>query len=119
MPASQHFSNHPNNNKMETTKNNQINIELTEDMADGVYANLAIISHSNSEFVLDFVKIMPGLPKAKVKSRILVTPLNAKRLLRALTDNILKYEAQYGVIDDNPKNNDFPPIHFGGPPSQA
>ena len=63
---------------------NQINIELTEDVAEGVYANLAMIAHSNSEFVVDFIRLMPGIPKAKVKSRIILTPEHAQRLLHAL-----------------------------------
>ena len=77
---------------------NQINIELKEDIAQGVYSNLAIISHSSSEFVLDFVRIMPGVPKAEVKSRIILTPEHAKRLLLALGENISKYEASYGFV---------------------
>ena len=71
---------------------NQINIELSEDIADGIYSNLAIISHSHSEFVLDFVRLMPNVPKAKVKARIVLTPQHAKRLLKALHDNLNKYE---------------------------
>lgn len=77
---------------------NQINIELDEEQAEGTYANLAIISHSSSEFVIDFVRVMPGLPKAKVKSRIILTPEHAKRLLGALHDNIMKYENSFGEI---------------------
>ncbi|MDP3472801.1 MAG: DUF3467 domain-containing protein, partial [Algoriphagus sp.] len=71
----------------------QINVELSEEVAEGVYSNLAMIAHSNSEFVIDFIRLMPGVPKAKVKSRIIVTPDHAKRLLAALKDNIEKYEA--------------------------
>jgi excinuclease UvrABC nuclease subunit len=70
----------------------QINIELDESIAEGVYSNLAIINHSSSEFVLDFVSIMPGLPKAKVKSRIVLTPQHAKRLIKALADNVHRFE---------------------------
>ncbi|MCS7027953.1 MAG: DUF3467 domain-containing protein [Bacteroidia bacterium] len=77
---------------------NQINIELDEERAEGTYANLAIISHSSSEFVIDFIRVMPGLPKAKVKSRIILTPEHAKRLLGALHDNIMKYESTFGEI---------------------
>lgn len=77
---------------------NQINIELDEEHAEGVYANLAIISHSSSEFVIDFIRVMPGLPKAKVKSRIILTPEHAKRLLGALHENIMKYENAFGEI---------------------
>ena len=74
----------------------QINVELSEEVAEGVYSNLAMIAHSNSEFVIDFIRLMPGVPKAKVKSRIIVTPDHAKRLLAALKDNIEKYEAAFG-----------------------
>ena len=66
----------------------QINVELSEEIAEGVYSNLAMIAHSNSEFVIDFIRLMPGVPKAKVKSRIIVTPDHAKRLLGALKENI-------------------------------
>lgn len=98
-------------------KKNQIQIELSEEVAAGTYSNLAIITHSNSEFILDFVQIMPGLPKAKVKSRIILTPQHAKRLLNALADNIVKFEAINGSISEVPL--DTPPIIFGGPPNQA
>ena len=77
---------------------NQLNIELKEDIAQGVYSNLAIISHSSSEFVLDFVRIMPGIPKAEVKSRIILTPEHAKRLLLALSENMGKFEAAHGQV---------------------
>src|ERR1700743_3839149 len=73
----------------------QLNIELTEDMADGTYANLAIITHSFAEFVIDFVNVMPNVPKAKVKSRIVMTPQHAKRLMKALIDNVKRFEGQY------------------------
>ena len=99
--------------------NNQINIELSEEMAEGTYANLAIITHSNAEFVIDFVRIMPGVPKAKVKSRIVLTPQHAKRLLLALGDNINKYEEMNGVIDINDNNSPPFPMNFGGPTAQA
>ena len=75
-------------------------MELPADVADGIYSNLAMISHSPSEFVVDFIRMMPGLPKAKVKSRIILTPQHAKRLLSALTENIERYEAVYGSIKD-------------------
>ena len=97
---------------------NQINIELSEEMAEGIYANLAIITHSNSEFVLDFIRIMPGVPKAKVKSRIVLTPEHAKRLLLALNDNISKYEEQVGTINLPDAMPPFP-MNFGGPTGQA
>lgn len=76
----------------------QLQIELKEDVAQGIYANLAIISHSSSEFILDFARVMPGLPKAGVQSRIVLAPEHAKRLLRALEENIAKYEHLFGPI---------------------
>jgi len=97
---------------------NQINIELTEDVAEGIYSNLAMIAHSNSEFVIDFIRLMPGVPKAKVKSRIVITPEHAKRLSNALIDNIRKYEETFGEIK---KTEDAPkfPINFGGTVGEA
>lgn len=92
----------------------QINVELSEEVAEGVYSNLAMIAHSNSEFVIDFIRLMPGVPKAKVKSRIIVTPDHAKRLLAALKDNIEKYEAAFGKINQNGDAPEFP-ITFGTP----
>lgn len=96
---------------------NQLNIELSEEVADGIYSNLAIITHSNSEFVLDFIKVMPGMPKARVKSRILMTPTHAKRLMQALKDNIAKFEAAHGPIKMD--NGPVLPMNFGGPTAQA
>ena len=90
----------------------KINIELTEEVADGIYANLAVINHSASEFIVDFIKIMPGVPKAKVKSRIILTPQHAKRLVRALNDNVKRFESVHGVIKDYEKPG-MPPINFG------
>jgi len=94
---------------------NQLNIELSEEVAQGIYSNLAIITHSTSEFVVDFVRVMPGIPKAGVKSRIILTPEHAKRLLMALQDNVKKFEQQNGTIPVN-MGNDFhlPPMAFGG-----
>ena len=100
---------------------NQINIELTEEIADGIYSNLAIITHSPAEFIVDFVRMMPGTPKAKVKSRILLTPQHAKRLMKALIDNIGKYESAHGAIkdlDNGPQGGGIP-MNFGGPTTQA
>ena len=91
---------------------NQLNIELSAEVAEGTYSNLAIISHSSSEFVIDFIRMMPGTPKANVKSRIILTPEHAKRLLFALHDNINKYEQQNGKIKV-PDNNQLPPIPMG------
>lgn len=99
-------------------QSNQINIELTEDIAEGIYANLAMIAHSNSEFVIDFIRLMPGLPKAKVKARIVVTPEHARRLLAALKDNIKKYEEVFGEIKQNEDNPRFP-LNFGGTMGEA
>lgn len=79
---------------------NQINIEISEEVAEGTYANLAIITHSHAEFVIDFVNVMPGTPKSKVKSRIIFTPQHAKRFMKALADNVQKYEAINGTIKD-------------------
>lgn len=94
----------------------QINIELDESIAEGVYSNLAIINHSSSEFVLDFVSIMPGLPKAKVKSRIVLTPQHAKRLIKALADNVHRFELAHGEIKDTEQAPI--PLNFG-PTGQA
>ena len=97
-------------------KKNQINIELTDEIAGGVYSNLAIITHSPTEFVLDFVSMMPGTPKAKVKSRIVMTPQHAKRLFKALSDNLGKYEQNFGPIKD--VTGELPPFTMG-PKAQA
>jgi hypothetical protein len=96
---------------------NQLNIELTEDIAEGIYSNLAVISHSPTEFVIDFIRMMPNVPKAKVKSRIILTPHHAKRLLSALQDNINKFEALHGSISDN--NTPPFPMNFNTPKAQA
>ncbi|MDP3557693.1 MAG: DUF3467 domain-containing protein [Bacteroidota bacterium] len=93
-----------------------LDIELSEEIAEGIYSNLAIITHSQSEFVVDFIKIMPGVPKARVKSRIVLTPQHAKRLLKALAENIQKFEQTNGKIKD--LENSFP-MNFGGPTAQA
>ena len=96
---------------------NHMNIELSEDIALGIYSNLAIITHSPAELVCDFVQIKPGMPKGKVRSRVLMTPQNAKRFLQALSDNIQKYEQNFGVIDDPQAG--FPPMNFGTPNTMA
>jgi hypothetical protein len=77
---------------------NQLQIELRDDIAQGTYVNLAVITHSSSEFILDFIRVMPGMPKANVQSRIILAPEHAKRLLRALEDNIGKYERSFAPI---------------------
>jgi hypothetical protein len=98
---------------------NPFNIELSEDVAQGVYSNLAVITHSPAEFVIDFIRIMPGVPKSKVKSRIILTPEHAKRLVAALSDNISKYEAVHGTIREVKGSGPVMPVNFGGPTAQA
>ena len=97
----------------------QISIELNEEIAQGTYSNLAVITHSASEFVIDFIRIMPGIPKAQVKSRIILTPEHAKRLVAALQDNISKYEAVHGIIKEVTGSTPAMPLTFGGPTAQA
>jgi hypothetical protein len=101
----------------ENQQQNQLNIEISEEVAEGTYANLAIITHSHSEFVIDFVNVMPGTPKSRVKSRIIFTPMHAKRFLKALEDNINRYEAANGSIQDLEQVEI--PLNFGGPTAQA
>jgi Protein of unknown function (DUF3467) len=105
------------NKNMSDQPQNQLNIEISEEMAEGQYANLAIITHSHAEFVLDFVNVMPGTPKSKVKSRIILTPQHAKRLMNAMKDNVERFEAANGVIKDLEEVQ--LPLHFGGPTAQA
>ena len=96
---------------------NQLNIEISEEVAEGMYANLAIITHSHAEFVIDFVNVMPGTPKSKVKARVILTPQHTKRFMKALTENIDKYEAVNGPIKDLEEIQ--LPMNFGGPTAQA
>jgi hypothetical protein len=96
---------------------NQLNIEISEEVAEGTYINLAIITHSHAEFVVDFVNVMPGTPKSKVKNRIILTPFHAKRLMKAMVDNIQKFEAANGTIQDIETVEI--PFNFGGPAAQA
>ncbi len=96
---------------------NQLNIEISEEVAEGTYANLAIITHSHAEFVVDFVNVMPGTPKSRVKSRIILTPQHAKRLMKALIENVQKYEAVNGTIKDLEEVQ--LPMNFGVPTAQA
>jgi Protein of unknown function (DUF3467) len=96
---------------------NQLNIEISEEVAEGSYANLAIITHSHAEFVIDFVNVMPGTPKSKVKSRIILTPQHAKRFMKAINENIQKYESINGQIKDLEEIQ--LPMNFGGPTAQA
>ena len=102
---------------MEQNPNQPLNIEISEDIAEGSYAILAIITPSNAEFVVDFVNVMPGTPKSKVKSRVILTPMHAKRFMKALVENVERYEAANGTIADM-----LPveiPMNFGGPTAQA
>ena len=96
----------------EDKKEQKMDLSISEEVAQGVYSNLAILSHSEQEFFVDFASMSPGIPKAIVRSRIVMTPVNAKRLLRALQDNVSKYEEQFGVIKDRP--NQMPPFMSGG-----
>ena len=101
----------------DNNKEPQLNIELDQDVAEGIYSNLAIINHSTAEFIVDFINIMPGIPKAKVKSRIILTPQHAKRLAKALAENVRKFEQAHGEI----KDYEHPPIpmNFGGTTGEA
>jgi hypothetical protein len=103
---------------MENTQQpNQLNIEISEEMAEGQYANLAIITHSHAEFVIDFVNVMPGTPKSRVKSRIILTPQHAKRFMKALIENVGRFEDLNGEIRDLEAVEI--PMTFGGPTAQA
>ena len=94
-----------------------MNIEISEETAEGEYANLAIITHSHAEFVIDFVNVMPGTPKSRVKSRIILTPQHAKRFMKALTENLGRFEVANGKIQDLEEVQ--LPMNFGGPTAQA
>lgn len=105
------------NDQAAQTAQSQLNIELNEDVAEGLYSNLVMIAHSPEEFILDFIRVMPGVPKARVKSRIIVTPQHAKRLLNALAENIERYERSHGeIVERTPPGQ---PIQFGGPSGEA
>ncbi|AII52560.1 DUF3467 domain-containing protein [Hymenobacter sp. APR13] len=110
--------NHPDADAAQPQDPNAINIELSEDIAEGEYANLAMIAHSSSEFVIDFIRLMPGVPKARVKARIILTPEHAKRLQAALAENLERYEQANGPIK---QQNDSPmyPMGFGGKIGEA
>src|SRR6201991_2261426 len=96
---------------------NQLNIEISEEIAEGNYTNLSIITHSHAEFVIDFVNVMPGTPKSKVKSRVILTPQHAKRFMKALTENVNRFEVANGKIQDLEEVQ--LPMNFGGPTAQA
>ena len=104
---------------MENSNNqpNQLNIEISEETAEGQYVNLAIITHSHAEFVVDFVNVMPGTPKSKVKSRIILTPQHAKRFMKSLIENVSRFESANGTIQDLEAVE--LPMNFGGPTAQA
>ncbi|MDR0437376.1 MAG: DUF3467 domain-containing protein [Bacteroidales bacterium] len=102
---------------MTQQKEQKIEVELSGDVAEGVYSNLAIITHSNAEFIVDFINMMPGKPKANVKSRIILTPQHAKRLMRALNDNVSKYEQHFGKITESEQRGDA--ITYAMPAAQA
>lgn len=104
--------------KNQNQNQNRLDIELSQEVAQGIYSNLAVISHSSSEFIIDFVRIMPGMPKAPVKSRIILTPDNAKRLLKALKENVSKFEKSFGEIKGN-FDGPVIPMNFGGPTPEA
>ena len=97
--------------KKDKAKENNINIELDESIAQGVYSNLVIVNHSPTEFVLDFINVMPGAPKAKVRSRIILTPEHTKKFINALGENLNKYEKSFGKIKNFQK--EVIPISFG------
>lgn len=104
---------------MEANQKNEINIELPEEVAQGCYSNLAVITHSSSEFIYDFIRMMPGIPKAKVQNRIIMTPEHAKRFFNALQENIRKYEATFGTINLPGKTVTSLPFNFGNGTPQA
>ena len=98
---------------------NELNIELNSDVAQGSYSNLAIITHSSSEFIIDFIRMLPGVPKAQVNNRIIMTAEHAKRLFLAMQDNISKFESQYGVIELHNEPVNRVPINFGNNSAEA
>ncbi|MCQ2973833.1 MAG: DUF3467 domain-containing protein [Bacteroidales bacterium] len=101
-------------------KKGQINIGITNEVAQGIYSNLVVVANSSSEFLIDFIKLMPGLPKAEVQSRIIMTPENVKRLMLILQDNIMKYEATFGKIKNvEGAGGSNVPLSFNGPKTQA
>ena len=103
----------------EQDQKGKLNIELSEDVATGVYANLAVITHSPAEFVMDFIQVMPGMPKAKVRSRVVMSPHHVKRLLGALAENVQRFEKQHGPIEDHGAPDPGMPLPYMGPQGQA
>lgn len=98
-------------------KSNKLNIEIKEDVANGVYSNLVVINHSPSEFIFDFITMMPGFTKAKVRSRVILAPQHAKKLMHALNQNIANFERKNGLIKDVDVKKI--PLDFGGPKAEA
>lgn len=98
------------------SKEHKLQLELPAEVAEGTYANLALITHSQAEFIIDFIRMMPGVEKAKVKSRVIVTPQHAKRLLRALAENVHKYESVFGTINEPEVAS---PSFMNVPPAEA
>lgn len=103
----------------EKEQKGKLNIELPEDVATGIYANLAVITHSPAEFVMDFIQVMPGMPKAKVRSRVVMSPHHVKRLLGALAENVQRFEKQHGPIQDHGAADPGMPLPYMGPQGQA
>lgn len=103
-------------NKKEKNSN-KLNIEIKEDVANGVYSNLVVINHSPSEFIFDFITMMPGFTKAKVRSRVILAPQHAKKLMHALNQNIANFEKKNGLIKDVDVKKI--PLDFGGPKAEA
>ncbi len=96
----------------------ELNIELSEEIAEGIYTNFAMIGHSPSEFVLDFVRLLPNLNKAKVKSRVIMSPQQAKRFMLAMRENLKIYENQFGLIKED-NTPPMPPVQFNSPKGLA
>lgn len=117
LPATRYLRSNTSHMQDQQEQNNQLNIEISEEVAEGQYANLVIITHSHAEFVVDFVNVMPGTPKSKVKSRVILTPQHAKRFMKALTENINRFESINGKIQDLEESQI--PMNFGGPTAQA
>src|SRR6056297_715361 len=103
--------------KQKKKKGKPIEIELKEDEASGTYSNLVMITHSPSEFIFDFISMMPGVPKAKVVKRMILTPDHAKRLANAINDNLSKYEGEHGQIQS--KEKFYMPFNYRGPKPEA
>ncbi len=106
-------------NQPNQQKKKQLEIELTKEESTGTYSNLVMITHSPSEFILDFIAVMPGLPKGKVVKRLVLTPDHAKRLMNALNDNVQRFEKQHGTIKVDNNNRPDMPFNYRGPLPEA